>query len=178
MESLEYIRAYLHYCLCISRNSIEDHLEKLDKVLRPLCNTVLKVNTKKMIFCAIEVEFLGYILTRDGNKPQSNKVLAILTIQPPKGVRQLRHFLGMVQYYQDLWVRWSTMLAPLTSLVGECGQTKVTKAKEPQRYPGTGTRSIKELSITYRLPLQTKQSWPIWTNQMSLRFTQMLPTNS
>ncbi len=54
---------------------------------------------------------------------------AILTIKPPTGVKQLRHFLGMVQYYRDLWARWSDMLTPLTSLVGECGQTKTTKAK-------------------------------------------------
>jgi hypothetical protein len=28
MESLEYVQAYLDYLLCISRNSLEDHLEK------------------------------------------------------------------------------------------------------------------------------------------------------
>jgi hypothetical protein len=41
----------------------------------------------------------------------------------------------MVQYYRDLWARWSNMLAPLTSLVGECGQTKVTKAKGTKKVP-------------------------------------------
>ena len=35
----------------------------------------------------------------------------------------------MVQYYRDLWARRSDMLAHLTALVGECDQTKVTKAK-------------------------------------------------
>ncbi len=53
----------------------------------------------------------------------------ILAIKPPTGVRQLRHFLGMEQFYRDLWARWSDMLTPLTSLIGECGQTKSTKAK-------------------------------------------------
>ncbi len=41
----------------------------------------------------------------------------------------------MVQYYRDLWARWSKMLAPLTSLVGECGQTKVTRAKGTKKVP-------------------------------------------
>jgi hypothetical protein len=41
----------------------------------------------------------------------------------------------MVQYYRDLWARRSNMLAPLTSLVGDCGQTKVTRAKETKRVP-------------------------------------------
>ncbi len=59
----------------------------------------------------------------------------ILTIKLPTGVRQLRHFLGMVQYYRDLWERRSDMLAPLTSLVEECGQTKSTKAKGTKKVP-------------------------------------------
>ncbi len=41
----------------------------------------------------------------------------------------------MVQYYRDLWARRSDMLAPLTSLVGECGQTKTTKAKRTKKVP-------------------------------------------
>jgi hypothetical protein len=41
----------------------------------------------------------------------------------------------MVQYYHDLWARWTTILAPLTSLVGECGQTKVTRAKGTKKVP-------------------------------------------
>jgi hypothetical protein len=41
----------------------------------------------------------------------------------------------MVQYYHDLWTRRSKMLAPLTSLVGECGQTKATRAKGIKKVP-------------------------------------------
>ncbi len=147
MEDLEYVRAYLYDCLCISRSSLEDHLKKLKEVLSCLCNTGLKFNTEKSTFCALEIEYLGYILTRDCIKPQSNKVQVILANQPPTNVKELRHFLGMVQYYHDLWARRSKMLARLTSLVGECGQTKVTKAKRTKKAPGIGMRSIKELSI-------------------------------
>jgi hypothetical protein len=41
----------------------------------------------------------------------------------------------MVQYYRDLWPRGSDMLAPLTAVVGECGQTKITKAKGTKKVP-------------------------------------------
>ncbi len=129
-ESLEFVRAYLDDLLCISKLSLEDHLEKLEVVFGKLHNAGLKVNAAKSTFCALEIEFLGYVLTRDGMKPQSNKVQAILAIKLPTGVKQLRHFLGMVQYYRNLWARQSNMLAPLTSLVGECSQTKTTRAKE------------------------------------------------
>ena len=41
----------------------------------------------------------------------------------------------MVHYYQDMWKSQSEMLAPLTDLVGECGTTKVTKAKGTKKTP-------------------------------------------
>jgi hypothetical protein len=135
MESLEFVRAYLDDLLCIFKGSLEDHLEKLEEVLMQLCDAGLKVNAAKPTFCALEIEYLGYVVPNDGIKPQSNEVQAILVIKPPTGVRQLRHFLGMVQYYRDLWARRSNLLAPLTSLVRECGQTKSTKAKGTKKVP-------------------------------------------
>jgi hypothetical protein len=38
MEFLEYVQAYLDDLLCISRSSLENHLEKLEEVLRRLCD--------------------------------------------------------------------------------------------------------------------------------------------
>ncbi len=70
MKTLEYVQAYLDNLLCISRSSFEDHLKKLEDVLRRLCDAGLKVNAEKLTFCALEIEYLGYILTRDGIKPQ------------------------------------------------------------------------------------------------------------
>ncbi len=135
IKDLEYVQAYLDDLLCISRSTLEDYLEKIAEELRRLRNAGLKVNAEKLTFCALEIEYLGYIVTRDGIKPQSNKVQAILVIHLPTNVNELRHFLGMVQYYRDLWARRSKMLAPLTSLVGECIQTKVTRAKRTKKVP-------------------------------------------
>ncbi len=148
MEDLEYVQAYLDDLLCISGSSLEDNLEKLEEVLRRLCDAGLKVNAENSTFCALEIEYLGYILTREGIKFQSNKVQAIFAIQLPKYVKELRHFLGMVQYYRDLWARWSEMLAPLTSLVGECSQTKVSRAKGTKKAPWHWDKVHQRLSIT------------------------------
>ena len=72
---------------------------------------------------------IGYILTREGIKPQPEKVSAILALKEPTNVKELRKLLGMVQYYRDMWEKRSHLVAPLTDLVGECGQTKTTKKK-------------------------------------------------
>ncbi len=86
-ESLEYETAYIDDLLCICKFSLEYHLEKLEEVLRQLCNAGLKVNAAKSTFCALEIEYLGYIMTRYGIKSHSNKVQAIPSIKPPTGVK-------------------------------------------------------------------------------------------
>ena len=121
--------------LCITRASLDDHLEHLKVVLTRLQEAGLKVNALKLKFCAEETEYLGYILTKDGIRPQQNKVQAILALTLPKGVKDLRRFLGMIQYYRDLWAKCSNMLASLTSLVEECGNTKVTRALKNRKVP-------------------------------------------
>ena len=95
----------------------------------------LRVNAEKSKFCATEIEYLGNVLTQKGIKPQLKKVQAILALNPPKNVKELRSFLDMVQYYPDLWGRCREMLAPLTIVVGECGHTKVTHAKGTKKQP-------------------------------------------
>ena len=135
MATLEFVRTYLDDLLCITKGNLEDHLSKLREVLTRLQEAGLKVNADKSKFCAFETEYLGYVLTRDGIKPQEKKIQAILALTPPTNVKELRRFLGMVQYYRDTWAKRSEMLAPLTDLVGECGQTKVTKAKGTKKVP-------------------------------------------
>ena len=77
------------------------------------------------------MEYLGYLLTRNGIKPMPAKVKAILEMKSPASVREVRRLLGMIQYYRDLWEKRSHILAPLSNLVGECGTTK--NRKKPKK---------------------------------------------
>ncbi len=62
----------------------------------------------------------------------------ILTLNPPNNIKELRHFLEMVQYYRDMWVRRSEMLAPFTDLVGECRETKTIRMNKTKKKLGGG----------------------------------------
>ena len=143
MASLDYVRAYIDDLLVITRGNIEDHISKLETVLIWLHDAGLKVNAAKSFFCTHEIEYLGYILTIEGIKLQHKKVQAILAFNPPNSVKELRSFLGMVQYYHDMWAKWSEMLAPLSALVGVCGETKTTKKIKPRKILGGGIQFIK-----------------------------------
>eukprot|EP00956_Cyclotella_meneghiniana_P029946 scaffold74227_cov38-Cyclotella_meneghiniana.AAC.1 len=144
MSTLKFVRAYIDDLLCITKESYEDHLGKLRQVLQRVQKAGLKVKAPKCQFCAVETEYLGYVLSTDGIRPQPKKIEAILALTEPKNVKDLRKFLGMVQYYRDMWAKGSHMLAPLTDLVGECGYTKADKKGKNLEYPGIGMTNTKK----------------------------------
>jgi hypothetical protein len=74
--------------LIITRGILDEHLQKMEAVLTRLCDTGLKVNAAESLFCAHEIEYLKYILTREGIKPQPKKVQAILALNPPNNVKE------------------------------------------------------------------------------------------
>ena len=113
MEGLDFVRTYIDDLLCLTKGTFEDHLEKLERVFARLSRAGLRVNAKKSFFARPELECLGYWITRDGIKPVSDKVSAILKIDAPKNRTELRSFIGVVNYYRDMWVRRSHVLAPL-----------------------------------------------------------------
>jgi hypothetical protein len=128
----------------------------METVLTRLHDAGIKVNEAKSLFCTHEIEHISYILTRERIKPQPKKVYAILVLNLPNNVEELRHFLGVVQYYLDMWAKHSEMLAPLTDLVGECSETKTTKKIRPRRNLGHGIQFINKRLTTLRLLLQKK----------------------
>ena len=124
LGDLEYARTYIDDILIISNGTYEDHMAKLDEVLTRLEHAGFRANVRKCYFAQDEIEYLGYDLTRSGIKPQAKKVEAIIRLNPPRTKRQLRTFLGMVNFYRDMWHRRSHVLAPLTALISKDAKFK------------------------------------------------------
>jgi hypothetical protein len=95
MAFLEYVCAYIDGLLIITRGLLDYHLPKIETVHTRLLDPGHKVNAAKSSFCNHELKYLCYILTREGIKPQPKKVQAILALNPPNNVKELRRFLGM-----------------------------------------------------------------------------------
>ena len=117
MQDLEYVRAYIDDLLSITSRSFEDHMEKLRAVLLGLRDAGLKANIKKSFFAKPDLECLGYWITRSGIVPLSKKIEAIQKLQPPTTHKELRQFIGLLNYYREMWPRRSELLAPLTNLL-------------------------------------------------------------
>lgn len=119
VQDLEYCRAYIDDLLILTQGDWPLHLEQLDIVLSRLEQAGLKVNAKKSFFGRPELEYLGYWITRTGIQPLSKKVEAMSNIAIPKTRKELRRFIGMVNYYRDMWIRRSDVLAPLSKLTSK-----------------------------------------------------------
>ncbi len=87
--SLEFVQVYIDDLLTITKSTYEDHLSKLRQVLERLQDANLRVNANKSSFTQEEVEYLGYILTRQGIKPIPEKVSTMLAIESPKNAKEL-----------------------------------------------------------------------------------------
>ena len=73
----------------------------------------LKVNAPKCSFGLNEILHLGYIITKEGIKPDPKKVQGIMALGRPATTTELRALIGMFQYYRDMWPRQSHILATL-----------------------------------------------------------------
>jgi transposase InsO family protein len=119
MSDLEYVRTYIDDLMIFSSSTWEDHLNKLRIVLKRLLDAGLKVNAKKSFFGRNELEYLGYWISREGIRPLPKKVQAILNIKSPSNKKELRRFIGMINFYRDMWRKRSDILSPLATLTSK-----------------------------------------------------------
>jgi hypothetical protein len=119
-ELLGYIpnmKVYLDDILITSNGTFEEHAVIMEQVLGRLQQANFRANLRKCYFGESKNYYLGYGITRDGIQPQPKKLEAILKLSPTKTKCQLRYFLGMINYYRDMWQKRSHMLAPLNGSV-------------------------------------------------------------
>lgn len=116
LRGLDFTYAYLDDFLIFSKDqkTHEDHLHQLFARLKEYG---MVVNTAKCIFGAAEVIFLGYRISSQGTTPLPSKVEAIRNFPVPKTVRELRRFLGMVNFYRRFIPSAADHQAPLNALL-------------------------------------------------------------
>ena len=69
-EDLETVKAYMDDLLVVTRGMYKEHLKELEIVMERLAKAGLKCKIDKCLFCQPEIEYLGYIITKEGIKPQ------------------------------------------------------------------------------------------------------------
>jgi RNase H-like domain found in reverse transcriptase/Reverse transcriptase (RNA-dependent DNA polymerase) len=100
------------------------HRTSLSHILNVLETSGFTVNPAKCEWSVMETDWLGYWLTPNGLKPWKKKISAILALKRPETVKKLRSFIGAVNFYRDMLMQRSHILAPLTALAKGKGAVK------------------------------------------------------
>jgi hypothetical protein len=122
-----YIDDILHF----KGDTFEQHLSILEKILGLIGKNGLQVSVEKSRFCQESVEYLRFQLNRTGYEPLPSRVSAILRINPPKDVRGVRGFLGVLNFIKNHIPRRAEICEPITRLTKK--DVKFIWGEEQQR---------------------------------------------
>lgn len=116
LQGIPHVQAFLDDII-IGGQTRTEHLQALEAVLKRLADNGLKLRKDKCVFLVDNVKYLGYVISKDGIKADTSKIDAILKIEAPTNVTELRSFLGMINFYARFTRNLSSLLAPLHSLL-------------------------------------------------------------
>ena len=103
--------------LLVCSQTFEEHLEHLRTVFARLRKAGLRLEAKKCLFLREEVPYLGYVVTKQGIRPDVAKTEKVRDYPVPTSVTQVRQFLGFASYYRRFVPDFSKIASPLHSLL-------------------------------------------------------------
>ena len=106
---------YLDDILIFSEKE-EDHTNHVKAILERLREYKLYANLEKCTFDTTSTEYLGYQITPEGISIDLKRVQTILEWPEPKSVREVRIFIGFLNYYRRFIDGFARLAAPLNNL--------------------------------------------------------------
>ena len=94
----------------------KSHDERLRLVLKRMSNAGITLNDK-CVFSTDKVKFLGHIISAQGIEIDPKKTEAISNFPAPKGISELRRFLGMVNHVAKFVQNLAEITKPLRDLL-------------------------------------------------------------
>ena len=116
LHGLEFAYVYIDDVLIASQNP-EQHLNHLRQIFTRFTQFGIIINPQKCILAVPELQFLGHMVSSKGIRPLEEKVQAVHDFPTPSTQRQLREFLGMINFYHRFIPNCAQIVQPLNSLL-------------------------------------------------------------
>jgi len=91
-------------------------IANVNRVLAKLNEHNVKIQPSKCLWFKDSVEYLGHVICKEGRSPSPTLAEAIVKAPTPKNVKELRSFLGLINFYASFLPSASTLLNPLRML--------------------------------------------------------------
>jgi hypothetical protein len=115
------IFVYLDDIMWASRDWNE-HMDKLDEILRRLTTYGLVLKIEKCTFANTEADILGFLVSKNGIRVDPGRIKAIQALPLPSTVRELASFLGALSYCRRFIKNYSQCNHPLRKLFKSHGR--------------------------------------------------------
>ena len=96
-----------------------NHDQNVIQLLKRARQVNLKLNKSKVKLRQAEVKFMGHVISKDGLKPDPDKVTAIKNMPKPESKSEVLTLLGFVNYLSKFLPKLSEVSAPLRELTTE-----------------------------------------------------------
>ena len=106
--------------------TFQDHLQNLREVFQRLREAGLKLKPTKCDFCALQVEFLGHIVSAEGVQTDPSKTEKVAQWPTPTSRREVQQFLGLANYYRRFVKDFAAIAKPLHRLTEKTVKFKWT----------------------------------------------------
>ena len=117
-----YVTIYMDDILIHTPNDPALHCHVVNDVLHILAVNDLYLKPQKCQFEQTEVEYLGVIISEDSIAMDPIKVQGVKNWKQPSTLKEVRAFLGFLNFYR-MYIRGFSMLAaPLNALVAHCAK--------------------------------------------------------
>ena len=116
LRGLNFCYVYIDDVLIASQTP-EEHKNHLRLVLQRFNEYGILINPTKYMLGVHGLHFLGHHVTQHGVSPLPEQVQTIRDFPQPRTLRQLREFLGLVNFYHRFIPQCATILTPLNSLL-------------------------------------------------------------
>lgn len=107
------------YCddvICYSR-TFDEHLKHLEELCELFRKAGLKMKLSKCNFVKEELIYLGFIVSRNGIRPNPQRVAAIEQYPAPTNLKQLRRGLGLFSFYRSFIRKFAEIAHPMMRLL-------------------------------------------------------------
>ena len=111
--------------ILIMSETFEQHMEIVSKVLQLLMKYRIKVKVNKCEWFQKQVVFLGHVINEDGIKKSPEYVEKVLKVERPETVKQMRKFLGLVNFQRKFVKDCSVLMKPLSEWMNGKGTRKI-----------------------------------------------------
>ena len=120
-----------------------NHDENLTSLLEQARKAILCLNSSKLNLRNIEVKFMGHLNTKDGLKPDPEKIKAVQQMPRPTSKKELLGLLGFVNYLSKFLPKLSEVVQPLSEMT-----TKEAKFTWSQQHE-TAIKEVRELVVKH-----------------------------